>query len=88
MSKIAGFANYLGLAWWAEVKTSFPTCTYFFGPFLSCKEAEIALPGYVEDLESEQAQNITSHIQRCQPTQLTHCYVDKTQTSEILGLPG
>ncbi|NJR56854.1 MAG: DUF1816 domain-containing protein [Acaryochloris sp. CRU_2_0] len=72
-SDIAEFTNYLGLAWWVEVKTSFPTCTYYFGPFLSRQEAEVALPGYVEDLEAEQAEHIATTIQRCRPTQLTVC---------------
>lgn len=85
MSNIAGFANHLEFAWWAEIKTSFPTCTYFFGPFLSRKAAEVALPGYVEDLESEQAKNIVTDIQRCKPTQLTNCYLDNSQNLEILG---
>lgn len=87
-SSIAELSNHLGLAWWVEVKTSFPTCTYFFGPFLSQGEAEVALPGYVEDLESEQAQNIVTDIQRCQPTQLTHCYLDDSQNLEVSGLQG
>lgn len=86
LSIIAGLANQLSLAWWVEIKTSFPTCTYFFGPFLSREEAEVALPGYVEDLKAEQAQNIVTHIQRCKPTQLTKCDLDDSLSLEILGL--
>lgn len=71
---IAEFINHLGLAWWVEVKTLSPICTYFFGPFLSYQEAAAALLGYVEDLESEQAQNIVTHIHRCHPTHLTICH--------------
>ncbi|NJM67332.1 MAG: DUF1816 domain-containing protein [Acaryochloris sp. RU_4_1] len=88
LSYTAELTNHLGLAWWVEIKTSFPTCTYFFGPFLSRKEAEVALPGYVEDLEAEQAQNIVTNIQRCKPTQLTNCYLEDSQSMEILELQG
>ncbi len=72
-SRFAEFYNRLGLAWWVEVKTSSPVCIYFFGPFISQKDAEEALPGYVEDLESEQAQTIVTDVKRCKPTQLTVC---------------
>ena len=84
---IAELINHLGLAWWVEVKTSFPTCTYFFGPFLSHQEAEEALPGYVKDLKAEQAKNIVTHIQRCKPIQLTNCDLDNAQSTGILELP-
>lgn len=72
-SRFAEFYNRLGLAWWVEIKTSLPVCIYFFGPFISQKEAEAALPGYVEDLETEQAQTIVTDVKRCKPTQLTVC---------------
>ena len=81
MTTIAELTNHLGLAWWVEVKTSFPTCIYFFGPFLGREEAEVALPGYVEDLKAEQAKNIITNIQRCKPTQLTNCYLENTQNT-------
>lgn len=73
LSYIAELTNHLGLAWWIEVKTLSPICTYFFGPFLNYQEAAAALFEYVEDLESEQAQNIVTHIHRCHPTDLTVC---------------
>ena len=72
-SRFAEFYNRLGLAWWVEIKTTSPVCTYFFGPFLSQKEAEAELPGYIEDLENEQAKNISTEVKRCKPTQLTVC---------------
>lgn len=72
-SRFAEFYNRLGLAWWVKIATSSPQCIYFFGPFLSQKEAEAALPGYVEDLEGEQAQGIKVTVERCKPTQLTVC---------------
>lgn len=61
----------LGLAWWVEIKTDQPRCTYYFGPFASSTEAEDARPGYVEDLEKENAQGIRVSIRRGKPDQLT-----------------
>lgn len=61
----------LGLAWWVEIVTDKPQCTYYFGPFASAKKAELALPGYIEDLEQEEAQGITVVSKRCQPKELT-----------------
>lgn len=61
----------LDLAWWVKIATAEPRCTYYFGPFQNSKEAEAACPGYVKDLESEQAQGIEINIKRCQPNVLT-----------------
>ena len=63
--------NFLGQAWWVEILTTQPQCTYYFGPFASINEANIAMPGYVEDLESELAQDIQTYIKRCKPSILT-----------------
>lgn len=63
--------NFLGQAWWVEILTTQPQCTYYFGPFASINEANVAIPGYVEDLESELAQNIQTYIKRCKPSILT-----------------
>lgn len=59
------------LAWWVKIGTAQPHCTYYFGPFASAREAEIAQSGYVEDLEREGAQEITVKIEWCQPQELT-----------------
>ncbi|CAA9588422.1 Hypothetical protein, Slr0957 homolog [uncultured Synechococcales cyanobacterium] len=59
------------LAWWIEVITSQPRCTYYFGPFERAKEAEMAQAGYIEDLEQEGAQGITVKIKWGQPEELT-----------------
>lgn len=67
-------ANVLGQskAWWVEIKTSQPACTYYFGPFDSESEAHGAKGGYVEDLEQEGAQNIQIAVSLCRnPEQLT-----------------
>lgn len=61
----------LGLAWWVEIKTDSPRCIYYFGPFASSAEAEAAKPGYVEDLEKENAEGIAVSIRRGKPGTLT-----------------
>ncbi len=61
----------LGQAWWIEISTTQPKCTYYFGPFADGKEAELAMQGYIEDLESESAQGIQALIKRCKPERLT-----------------
>ncbi len=66
-----GFFQGLGTAWWVEITTAEPRCTYYFGPFQSSAEAEAHKPGYVEDLESERAQGIQAAVKRCNPDVLT-----------------
>ncbi|MCU0532415.1 MAG: DUF1816 domain-containing protein [Hydrococcus sp. Prado102] len=61
----------LGWAWWIEIVTQNPLCIYYFGPFLSAKEAQAAEAGYLEDLEQEGAQGIAAKIKRCKPQNLT-----------------
>lgn len=63
--------QFLGLAFWVEIITDDPQCTYYFGPFSSKQEAESAQGGYIEDLENEGAQGISVMIMRCKPTNLT-----------------
>ncbi len=67
---INAFHN-VGLAWWVEIVTQNPRCTYYFGPFLSSADAKAALKGYVEDLEQEGAQGIAVNVKRCKPNALT-----------------
>ncbi len=61
----------LGLAWWVKISTDNPRCTYYFGPFLGEIEANDSQAGYIEDLESENAQGIKMSIERCKPEELT-----------------
>lgn len=61
----------LGWAWWVEIVTKTPRCTYYFGPFLSAKEANATKAGFVEDLEHEGAQGIVVTVKRCKPADLT-----------------
>jgi Domain of unknown function (DUF1816) len=63
--------DFLGFAWWVEIKTDSPRCTYYFGPFASATEADQAKLGYIEDLQSENAQGIAVRVKRCKPTNLT-----------------
>jgi hypothetical protein len=59
-------------AWWIEIFTAQPKCTYYFGPFAGPQEAYLASNGFVEDLKSESAQGIKIKIDRhCQPDSLT-----------------
>lgn len=61
----------VGLAWWIEITTEFPRCTYYFGPFTREEEARAEKRGYIEDLEQEGAQGIVVTIKRCKPENLT-----------------
>ena len=63
--------NFWGQAWWVEVFTIGPKCTYYFGPFADRQQARLAISGYVEDLESESAQVIHTQIEQCKPRRLT-----------------
>lgn len=58
-------------AWWVEIVTTEPCCIYYFGPFDNSAAAGAACPGYVEDLENEQAQGIGINIKYCKPDLLT-----------------
>lgn len=63
--------DFFGFACWVKVKTDSPHCTYYFGPFLNCSEAENEKPGYLEDLQLEGAQVVAVSVKRCKPTKLT-----------------
>ena len=62
---------FLGQAWWVEVLTTQPRCTYYFGPFSGVESANRAVSGYVEDLEGESAQGIKTQVKRCHPERIT-----------------
>ncbi|HEY9825325.1 MAG TPA: DUF1816 domain-containing protein [Stenomitos sp.] len=57
--------------WWVEISTDKPRCRYYFGPFVTKKEASTMQWGYLEDLEGEGAEGIHLSIKRCQPMCLT-----------------
>ena len=68
----------LGMAWWVEVTTDTPSCTYYFGPFLTSTEAIEHQSGYLEDLKTEGAQDIKVQMKRCKPKHLTFCNLETT----------
>lgn len=68
---LISLSDFFGLAWWVEITTDSPRCTYYFGPFASAREAEDDKPGYIEDLQGEGAQGIAVTVKRCKPTDLT-----------------
>ena len=63
--------NFFGFAFWIEICTDTPRCVYYFGPFLTKKEAQLAQDGYIEDLQNENAQGISVEIKRFKPNELT-----------------
>lgn len=63
--------RFFGLAFWIEIVTDKPNCTYYFGPFLSRGEAQMAEGGYVEDLREEGVQQLEVTVKRCKPQELT-----------------
>lgn len=68
---LSNLLNLFGFAWWVEVITETPACTYYFGPFLSAKAAAASKSGYIEDLEQEGAQGIKVTLKRFKPARLT-----------------
>ncbi|MBW4514085.1 MAG: DUF1816 domain-containing protein [Timaviella obliquedivisa GSE-PSE-MK23-08B] len=72
----------VGLAWWVEVVTSTPACTYYFGPFPNAQEAKSAKPGYIFDLEEEGAQGFQVAIKRCKPSRLT-IFDESSEKSQV-----
>jgi hypothetical protein len=68
---IFDFKSEAQLKWWVEVKTHYPVCTYYFGPFDSQQEAKAHHADYLNDLYAEGAQGIDYQIKRCQPQALT-----------------
>ncbi|WP_069791194.1 DUF1816 domain-containing protein [Cyanobacterium sp. IPPAS B-1200] len=63
--------NFLGLACWMKLTTENPRCTYYFGPFLTKKEARENQQGYIDDLLEEGAKEIKISMKRFKPTELT-----------------
>ncbi len=59
------------MAWWVEIVTKKPDCVYYFGPFVSHREAQLSQLGYIEDLERERPKLIAIEIKQCQPKDLT-----------------
>ena len=83
---LIGITNVLRLAYWVEIVTNNPRCTYYFGPFINETEAKAAKYGYIEDLQNEGAQGIVVTIKRCKPKELT-IFDELGEVTEISGLP-
>ncbi|MBI4781125.1 MAG: DUF1816 domain-containing protein [Oscillatoriophycideae cyanobacterium NC_groundwater_1537_Pr4_S-0.65um_50_18] len=60
-----------GMAWWIEIVTEMPDCTYYFGPFANAEDAKASQAGYIEDLEQEGARKVKVTVKRCRPENLT-----------------
>lgn len=76
-----------GLAYWLEITTEQPPCTYYFGPFVSREEAIIAQAGYLEDLAAEGAVNIRVNLKRCpKPDELTIFEESESKKNRIRAL--
>lgn len=58
-------------AWWICIKTEKPEYTYYFGPFNDLKYAEAQLPGFIEDLRSEDAAVTHASVLWCNPPEIT-----------------
>ncbi len=64
--------SFFSTAWWIKITTAEPNCIYYFGPFDNESKAAQAKFGFIEDLESEGAQQIQSSLQQSrEPEQLT-----------------
>jgi len=54
-----------------KLTTENPRCTYYFGPFLTKKEARENQQGYIDDLLEEGAKEIKISMKRFKPKELT-----------------
>ena len=69
---LSGLFNFSTTPWWIKITTAEPNCLYYFGPFVSEEEAIQHQPGFIEDLQGENAQQIKASLQRSKaPEQLT-----------------
>jgi hypothetical protein len=65
------YSSINGKCWWVEIVTAHPQCIYYFGPFQNPQEAQTMRPGYIEDLQAEEAKGIQASVKYCKPQQLT-----------------
>lgn len=57
--------------WWIKVMTAYPSCTYYFGPFDTAQEAYYHQAEYLQDIQEEGAEGISTIIEKGHPHQLT-----------------
>jgi hypothetical protein len=72
------------IPWWVEIHTQFPTCTYYFGPFDTEKQAKVSQLGYMEDLIQEDAEIIFCQVKQFQPSAFT--VVETSDQKAISGV--
>lgn len=61
------FLSPLRQTWWLKVLTDSPRCEYYFGPFMSEREADQAKGGHMEDLTLEGSELLRVSVLRCLP---------------------
>lgn len=71
-------------AWWVEVTTRQPNCTYYFGPFADSHEAQQSQAGYIQDLRQEGPQEIAAEVKWCRPQQLTICQEEELPEASLV----
>jgi hypothetical protein len=76
----------LRLSWWIEVFTAHPLCIYYFGPFETKQEAQVAQEGHLEDLRSEGAEIMSMQTSFSQPRRLT-IYEDELTNYDLELVP-
>lgn len=84
-SIITSILELLGIAWWIKITTNNPCCTYYFGPFASAEEAQLHQPGYIEDLEQEDAKIMAVDLKQCRPKTLTTCEIELPKKLTSVG---
>ena len=62
---IRNFGNKLGLAWWAKIETDQPSCTYWFGPFITKRSLKENMPSFIKELTDEGSADIKHSLVRC-----------------------
>lgn len=71
--------------WWVKITTSEPNCIYYFGPFSSEDEALQARPGYIEDLEGEGAERISTSLQQSSEPENLTIEMGSTATASMMA---
>jgi Domain of unknown function (DUF1816) len=79
--------NLFGKAWWIEISTAPPHVNYYFGPFASCRDAELSTQRYQEYLQDSKSAQITnSTIKRCKPGELNiNCEVEIAENPDSIS---
>jgi hypothetical protein len=69
---LAWLLDRFNLAFWLRLRTEFPNCIYYFGPFATERDALTAMQGYREDLAGEGIDCVYYKLKRmAEPRELT-----------------